>query len=94
MFRGIPGFYVRSRGTEPDARVRITAGDIGWADRIFVMEKRHRDRMQKKFRQELEGKEVVCLHIKDEYEYMEPALVDLLKRRLAQYVSVSSWDGA
>ncbi|MBV9773511.1 MAG: protein tyrosine phosphatase [Gemmatimonadetes bacterium] len=92
MFRGMQGFYVRSRGTEPDARVRVTAGDIGWADVVFVMEKRHRDRLRQKYRQECERKRIVVLHVPDDYDFMDPELVELLKQRLGQHLSVPAWD--
>lgn len=92
MFRGAQGFFVRSRGTEPDARVRVTAGDLGWADIVFLMEPRHRDRIRRKLRQELEGKRVVCLHIPDEYDFMDPALVALLKERLRPHLQDPPWE--
>jgi len=41
LFIGVPGVEARSAGTEPGARVRVTAGLLGWADRIFVMERKH-----------------------------------------------------
>lgn len=93
MFRGMQGFHVRSRGTEPDARIRVTAGDIGWADIVFCMEKRHRDRLRQKYRQECDGKRIVCLFIPDEYDFMDPALVEVLKTRLRQHVLVPAWHG-
>jgi predicted protein tyrosine phosphatase len=91
MFRGMHGFHVRSRGTEPDARVRVTAGDIGWADIVFCMEKRHRDRLRKKYRQECEGKRIICLFIPDEYDFMDSALIELLKTRVQVYLPVPAW---
>ena len=91
IFRGIQGFHVRSRGTEANARVRIAAGDLGWADIVFVMEPRHRERIRQKLRRELEGKRIVCLHIPDEYDYMDPALVELLKERLRPHITVPLW---
>ncbi len=34
-------YQVRSVGTQPEARIVVTEGHIGWADEIFVMEKSH-----------------------------------------------------
>lgn len=79
-------FEVRSAGTEHDARIRVTAGHIGWADRIFVMVKRHRDRLRAKFREELEGKPLVVLYIPDEYEPFAEDLFEILRVRLAPYL--------
>ena len=39
IFDGVNHCAARSAGTEPGARVRVSAGHLGWADLIFVMEK-------------------------------------------------------
>ena len=39
LLDGFNGYAVRSAGTERDARVKVTAGHVGWADLIFEMEK-------------------------------------------------------
>lgn len=80
------GHHVRSAGTEDGARIRVTPGHLGWADLIFVMEKRHLSRLREKFRDELAGKRVVCLHIADEFEYMDEDLIDRLRGGVATYV--------
>lgn len=86
IFDGVGGHHVRSAGTEEGARIRVTAGHLGWADLIFVMEKRHLNRLRKKFRDALEGKRVVCLHIPDEFEYMDEELIERLRGGVAPYV--------
>jgi predicted protein tyrosine phosphatase len=86
MLDGIEGYQVRSAGTEAGARVRVTKGQIGWADTVFVMEKRHRERLMQKFGQAMEGKQIVCLHIPDEYGYMDEALIEVLRSRLEGYI--------
>lgn len=88
MYQGVPGYAVKSAGTSPAARVRVNEGHIGWADIIFVMEKKHARMLREKFGEALLEKEVICLHIPDDYRYMEPALVDELKVRLSEYVDV------
>ena len=87
-------YEVRSAGTDHDARICVTAGHIGWADRIFVMEKRHVERLRRKFRSELKGKEVVCLFIPDEYSALADDLCEILRARLAPYLQLSAPGGA
>jgi predicted protein tyrosine phosphatase len=88
IFDGRGGHQARSAGTEPGARVRVTAGHLGWADLVFVMEKRHLSRLQHKFRDALAGKRVVCLHIPDEYEYMDEALIERLRGGVEPHVDL------
>ncbi|MDB6019110.1 MAG: protein tyrosine phosphatase [Pedosphaera sp.] len=88
MYAGFPGYAVRSAGTEPGARIRVTEGHVGWADIIFVMEKRHVDRLRGKFSEVLTGKKIICLHITDDYGFMEAGLVDALKAKLSEYIAV------
>ncbi|MEG4859259.1 methyltransferase domain-containing protein [Microcoleus sp. K1-B6] len=88
IYQKVSGYSVRSAGTEKGARVRVTEGLLGWADWIFVMEKKHGDRLRSKFPQSLEGKKVICLQIPDNYQYMEPELVELLQAKLSPYMDI------
>lgn len=89
MYRGFPGYEVKSAGTEPGARIRVTKGHIGWADLIFVMEKRHGRILKEMFGDALDDNKVICLRIHDmTLRYMEPALIDELKAALSGYVEV------
>ena len=88
LFQGFPLYQVRSAGTQPGARIVVTEGHIGWADMVFCMEKSHVNRLRRKFPEALEGKEVICLHIPDEYEYMQPELIDELRGRLGLYLTL------
>lgn len=72
---------VDSAGTNHDAENPLTAELVVWADIIFVMEKAHRTKLQKKFRRSLKAR-VVCLDIPDDYAFMDPALVTLLEERV------------
>jgi predicted protein tyrosine phosphatase len=83
LFAGVAGYQARSAGTSPQARITLTAGHIGWADVILVMEARHRDIVRARFGRELGDKPLVCLQIPDLYEPMEQALVELLHDQLA-----------
>src|SRR4051794_13483706 len=78
-----PGFEVDSAGLNHDAVVPLSPEQIEWANLILVMERSHRNRLNRRFRKHLSGKRVVVLDIPDEYEYMDPALVRLIKSRCA-----------
>jgi len=88
IFSGIPGIQVRSAGTQPDARIVVTEGHIGWADIIFIMEKSHLNRLRRKFPEALKGKRTVTLLIPDEYEFMQPELVDELHAKVSRHVVI------
>lgn len=79
---------MRSAGTENGARMKVTAGHLGWADLIFVMEKKHLRRLQEKFSGEIAGKTVIVLDIPDEYEFMDEELIELLESRISEYLKV------
>jgi predicted protein tyrosine phosphatase len=87
IFKGRPGIQVRSAGTEPSARIKVTEGMIGWADVIVVMEKKHAAILQQDFPEALTGKQVRCLGIPDEYEFMDPDLVAMLGAATAELIT-------
>jgi predicted protein tyrosine phosphatase len=76
------GMEADSAGTAVDADVVVTAEHVLWAELIVVMEGRHRRALQNKLAKELRGKRVVCLDIRDDYQFMEPALVALVEQRM------------
>ncbi|WP_139990531.1 low molecular weight protein tyrosine phosphatase family protein [Paenibacillus paridis] len=88
IFQGVGGHEVRSAGTEAQARIKVTAGHIGWADLIFAMEKKHIRRLQEKFASELAGKRLICLHIPDDFEYMNEDLIGLLQSGIGMHLSL------
>ena len=88
IYRDSALYQVKSAGTDKGARIRLTVEHIGWADRIFVMEKKHLDRVRHDFGTVLDDKKLICLHIPDSYQYMDPKLVELLKDNLSPFVEV------
>ena len=86
VFSSYPGIEVDSAGLNNDALVPLSSEQIEWADIVIVMERSHQNRLNRKFRDVLRGKRVAVLNIPDEYDYMEPSLVKLLKIRCAQYL--------
>jgi len=88
LFDGFNIYAARSAGTEKGARVKVTAGHVGWADMIFVMEKKHKRRLEAQFAEILSGKKLVCLNIPDDYAFMDSALIDRLKSTLSPYLEI------
>jgi predicted protein tyrosine phosphatase len=76
----------RSAGTENDARIKINEKLINWADLIFVMEKRHKQRLQDRFDQLLNDKKIVILDIEDNYQYMDEELIQTLKTSVTAHL--------
>jgi predicted protein tyrosine phosphatase len=63
----------------------VTAGQLGWADVIVVMEKRHKERLRQKYPAELAAKRCICLFIADDYEFMDPNLIELLREKMREH---------
>jgi predicted protein tyrosine phosphatase len=74
---------VASAGTNKDAETPLTAELVAWADVIFVMEKEHRNKLQRRFKKHLKAR-LVCLDIPDDYEFMDPVLVRLLEHKVGR----------
>ncbi len=85
IFKSEPAWDVRSAGTEDGARIKVTAGMLGWAEVIVVMEKRHKERLRQKYPEELAAKRCVCFFIADDYEFMDAALVEILREKMREY---------
>ena len=64
----------------------LDAEIVAWADRIFVMESRHRKAIQSRYAEMLDGKSIVNLGIPDRYRYMDEALIGLLRRKLPPFL--------
>ncbi len=75
IFKYHENHQTKSAGTEPSARIRLTEKLLEWADIVFVMEKKHRQRIQQKFPQLFSEKEIIVLDIPDEYQFMDEELV-------------------
>ena len=86
VFASWPGIETQSAGVGNDANTPVSPELLAWADLIFVMDKAHRSKLAKKFRAHLGGKRVVCLDIPDEYEYMDPMLIQLLRQKVPRYL--------
>ena len=88
IFHNFNGYDVRSAGTEENARIKVNSGHVGWADLIFVMEKKHYRKLQIKFGSQISAKKVICLDIPDDYQFMDIELIEVLKARVSEYIEV------
>ncbi len=86
IFKNNQEHQAKSAGTEPSARIKITEKLINWADIIFVMEKKHKERLKQRFATVVDEKEVIVLDIPDEYQFMDEELVDLIKLSVSPYL--------
>ncbi|WP_020558576.1 low molecular weight protein tyrosine phosphatase family protein [Thiofilum flexile] len=75
LWKNDPRFNTRSAGTSPKARKTVSSSDIRWADIIFVMEEKHKNRLIAEFTRMLDYKPVYVLDIPDDYHYMDPQLI-------------------
>lgn len=86
IFKNYPNHQAKSAGTEPSARIRINEKLLQWADIVFVMEKKHRLRIQEKFPFIVNEKRIIVLDIPDEYQFMDEELVLSLKTAVLPYL--------
>ncbi|KID55301.1 hypothetical protein JF50_25390 [Pseudoalteromonas luteoviolacea] len=90
IFKHHPEVVARSAGTSPNAKKTVSVNDIQWADVIFVMEHKHKQRLQTRFTRLLNYKDIQVLDIPDEYQYMDAELVELITLSVDDYLSLSS----
>lgn len=88
LFKNHPRYEARSAGTTDRARIKVTECHLGWADQIFCMERKHADRLRERFPDACAGKELIVLRIPDDYPFMDPELVALLRTELAAHLDL------
>lgn len=86
VFADYPGIEVASAGLRPDAEEQVTTELVQWADMIFVMEMQHKKLMTRRFARQLKNKKLICLRISDQYEFMDPNLIQLLQLRVGPFL--------
>lgn len=86
IFKGVAPHFVKSAGTDEGARIKLTEKHLAWADLIFVMENKHRQIIQQKFKANFHTEKIVVLDIEDDYQYMEEELIFSLKTAVEPYL--------
>ncbi|MEO9822825.1 MAG: hypothetical protein ABJF50_00180 [Paracoccaceae bacterium] len=90
IFRRYGGVNTRSAGTSRKARRLVNVTDIRWADLICVMEEKHQSRLRAEFRGEVRYKDLRVLDIPDDYQFMDPELVDLIRDAVAPMIEAET----
>ncbi|MEL7729068.1 phosphotyrosine protein phosphatase [Citromicrobium bathyomarinum] len=80
------GISTMSAGTNNDAENPLSDELVDWADVIVAMENTHRNKLRKKHKAALKDTRVIVLNIPDEFEFMDDALVRLLKARMWKWL--------
>jgi predicted protein tyrosine phosphatase len=78
LFRKDPRVSVRSAGVSDSSPRRVREDDLRWADIVLVMERKYAARIVAAFGHS-ELPVVESLEIPDEFEFMDPELVELLE---------------
>ena len=66
----------------------VNANDLAWCAVIFVMEEKHKSRLRAQFGRLLEYKIIHVLDIPDEYQFMQPELVEQLELSVASILGL------
>ncbi|OLV18119.1 cellular communication/signal transduction [Deinococcus marmoris] len=80
IFRDSADWEVAPAGTHHDAETPVSGDLLEWADVAVCMEKRHRDVLRQRFRGALPDDRILTLGIPDDYDFMDPELVSMLRR--------------
>ena len=73
---------VKSAGVSDYAMTPISLKLIKWADIILCMEKKHKQKIEKKYSAIAENKVIDFLNVPDIYEYMNIKLVNIIKEKV------------
>ncbi len=77
---------IKSAGTAKSARIRVQQSMLDWADKIWVMEQKHKDRLAQDWDTTAYKDKIIVLDIPDEYTYMDEELIEILEHSLSEYL--------
>ena len=77
-----PNIQTDFAGLSNDADEPLSLDHIEWADHIYVMERRQKNRLNTLFGPQLKTKTIGVLNIPDIYAFMDPTLIKHLEKRL------------
>jgi predicted protein tyrosine phosphatase len=86
IFKNSSKHIVKSAGTSRNARIKLNESRLIQADLVFVMEEKHLQIIEQKFRSKLFGDKIIVLDIPDNYKYMDEELILMLKTSVSGFV--------
>ena len=93
VYQNDPRVAVRSAGVSASARRKVTQKLLLWADLVLVMEPEHKRRVREQFSGSAGDMRIEVLDIPDDYDFMHPELVSLIRERTEPWIECES-DGA
>jgi predicted protein tyrosine phosphatase len=69
-----------------EARVRVNARMLEWADVVFTMDEAQRTALEGMFPGHPALESLICLNIPDDYSFLQPDLVKLLEERVSVHL--------
>ena len=90
VYQNDPRVEVRSAGTSASARCRVSEKLLRWADRVMVMEHAHKQRLREQFPEVVRELHIDVLDIPDDFEFMNPELVALIRERVEPLLEEST----
>lgn len=92
LYRGRSDLEVRSAGVAEYAAAPLTAELFDWADQVFVFSPAQQRIVEARFGERGGGKRLVCLPLRDRFDYKSPELVSKLTRKLRRYLGPPARD--
>jgi predicted protein tyrosine phosphatase len=87
IFKNDSRFNIRSVGLRDKSERKISEKDIIWADLILAMEDGYKNWIMGLYRH-MDLPQIEVLGINDEYEYLDPELIDLLEEKINSMLKI------
>ena len=87
IFKNDARFNIRLAGLRDKSERKISDKDVLWADLIFTMEDWHKNWIMGLFRH-LDIPPIEVLGVEDEYDYMDPELITIVKERIESTLKI------
>lgn len=87
IFKNDDRFKIRSVGLSPSSDRKISENDLRWANIVFVMEQDQREKIWDIYKNIILPN-IEVLNIEDDYEFMDPELIEMLTERINDTLSV------